>query len=816
MHGVEPETGVIVSENYKYISYGLPLMPQNFTAIPGHQLVNLSWTPPVDDGGTPILRYEVSIDSGITWINVGLNFTYTFTDLTNDVTYTFMVRAVNVIGAGPAAVTTATPFLQLINLYGFISISGITSAGNVLTLDTSRATPAVKTYRIEWLRNGVTIPGENGYTYMLTAADRGTLIQARIHGTEYFTGTLRSNNLLIDLDVPSAPVNFGAIPGNGQVILSWLPPADDGGSPIIGYEVSNDGGLTWIPVGNVWSYTFTGLANGTVYNFAVRAITIMGAGAAATLTSAPSGTTPNIAMVFVVPSVSNNVPAGSILSLSATVFTTNGAVAANQSVTWTVTNGVGAETSINANGFLTISQFEHGRTLTVTARSVADPNVFGTAVVHVMPMPTTQPPAQPPFEPLEPSRPPLPPQERQPEPEEIPPLIIPINRGATGVYAEFDASGNVLFIEPVDGIQKIIDTAIDGKVEFDFTGVDGAISATIPRNMLGRIRNDGLNVQIMLPRGFVIFGQTAMLNILHQMRGQFLTVYVEIADPDTLTTGQNETIGSNTAWRLIVRDGTRIINEFGGNVEVHLPYVLALNSDLAYLVVYHVNNDGGTKTIPNVRYDESRRFVVFTTTHFSIFTIDFNRVSFIDINGHWARTSIMQSAARGLVVGYPDNSYRPNNHLTRAEFIQMLFNAVDLHYVPGHPAFTPYTDVAQGQWYHTAITAAQQNSIVHGLMYADGSFRPNDPITRREMALILSNLATIRNVKPVDNVQVRRFADFTDMGGGYWQAIENAINVGFLNADGMGNNMFAPLDYVTRAQAATIQIIVLQVLGRLN
>jgi len=80
---------------------------------------------------------------------------------------------------------------------------------------------------------------------------------------------------------PAAPQNFIATPGNGRVALSWIPPANNGGSVIIYYEVSNNDGFTWVTANSNTGHTFTGLAYGTSYAFRVCAVNAAGPGAEA-------------------------------------------------------------------------------------------------------------------------------------------------------------------------------------------------------------------------------------------------------------------------------------------------------------------------------------------------------------------------------------------------------------------------------------------------------------------------------------------------------------------------------------------------------
>lgn len=95
---------------------------------------------------------------------------------------------------------------------------------------------------------------------------------------------------------PSQPQGFAAIPGDGQVSLSWQAPASDGGSPVTGYLVSMDGGATWTPSDSLSGHTFQGLTNGVRYTFLVRAGNATGHGLAATGSAVPQAPAPFAAL----------------------------------------------------------------------------------------------------------------------------------------------------------------------------------------------------------------------------------------------------------------------------------------------------------------------------------------------------------------------------------------------------------------------------------------------------------------------------------------------------------------------------------------
>ncbi len=94
-------------------------------------------------------------------------------------------------------------------------------------------------------------------------------------------------------DVPAAPSITSIVGGlaPGQLLVSYTAPLADGGSPVTGYEVSVDAGVTWWPcVGTAGTCTLTNLTNGTPYSVSLRAVNAAGPGPA----SAPVAATPSI------------------------------------------------------------------------------------------------------------------------------------------------------------------------------------------------------------------------------------------------------------------------------------------------------------------------------------------------------------------------------------------------------------------------------------------------------------------------------------------------------------------------------------------
>ncbi|MCD1147563.1 S-layer homology domain-containing protein, partial [Peptoniphilus sp. KCTC 25270] len=137
-----------------------------------------------------------------------------------------------------------------------------------------------------------------------------------------------------------------------------------------------------------------------------------------------------------------------------------------------------------------------------------------------------------------------------------------------------------------------------------------------------------------------------------------------------------------------------------------------------------------------------------------------NAPNFSDTPSGWYNSVINAVVSKGLMQGYPDGSFHPNAQITRAEFAQMIKN-ID----KANNAEAPFADV-QGHWAEAAIDQASGNGRING--YPDGTFKPNNNITRAEAAKVLNSLfdRMVRNRGLVDVMKDAR--QFTDLYGNHW------------------------------------------------
>lgn len=179
-------------------------------------------------------------------------------------------------------------------------------------------------------------------------------------------------------------------------------------------------------------------------------------------------------------------------------------------------------------------------------------------------------------------------------------------------------------------------------------------------------------------------------------------------------------------------------------------------------------------------------------------------IEFTDIAGNWAEGYIKQAVSKGIINGYPEQMFKPDNAVTRAEFTVMLATALNLDKQGSALVFTDDDQI--GQWAKQAVSLALKAGIVDG--YKDGSFRPDVHITRAEMAMMIAKALKVSRKAGAKT----HFADDEDIPIWAKSEVEALRKLGIVN--GRGGNVFVPNDTATRSEAVAILLKMLEIQER--
>ena len=160
-----------------------------------------------------------------------------------------------------------------------------------------------------------------------------------------------------------------------------------------------------------------------------------------------------------------------------------------------------------------------------------------------------------------------------------------------------------------------------------------------------------------------------------------------------------------------------------------------------------------------------------------------------DIQGHWAQNTINKWVDKGDISGYPDGTFRPNNMITRAEFVVLVNNAMG--YTKSGYAY--FSDVPSHYWGKNAI----QTGVAAGYISGDGNgiFRPNDPVTRQEAAAMISRILDLKQ----NESRAYRYTDSYAISN-WAKGVVGAVSEAGIMA-GYPDGSFGPNRVLTRAEA---------------
>ena len=160
-----------------------------------------------------------------------------------------------------------------------------------------------------------------------------------------------------------------------------------------------------------------------------------------------------------------------------------------------------------------------------------------------------------------------------------------------------------------------------------------------------------------------------------------------------------------------------------------------------------------------------------------------------DINGHWAQTAITSWENKNLISGYEDGSFRPNQAVTRAEFVTLMNKSLGLT----EKGEVSFSDVSTSDWFYNDVAIAIKEGYCSG--FPDGGFHPNEAVTRAQAASFVSNYKKLAS----NTEKASEFSDYTALPSWAAGAIGAMAEAGYMS--GYPDGSFNGNKTLTRAEA---------------
>jgi uncharacterized repeat protein (TIGR02059 family) len=162
-----------------------------------------------------------------------------------------------------------------------------------------------------------------------------------------------------------------------------------------------------------------------------------------------------------------------------------------------------------------------------------------------------------------------------------------------------------------------------------------------------------------------------------------------------------------------------------------------------------------------------------------------------DIDGHWAQVQIEKWITGGLIAGYPDGQFRPDEPITRAEFVSLVNRA---YKIDKSDTLYPFSDLNSSDWFFAQVMSGCQAGYIAG--YPDGTFKPNHSIIRQEAAVLITKLLSLT---AEEQTTLESYNDYLSMDEWAQAGIHAVTTHGIMS--GFPDKSFKAKNYITRAEA---------------
>ncbi|PQP84487.1 hypothetical protein C0Q44_07985 [Paenibacillus sp. PCH8] len=216
-----------------------------------------------------------------------------------------------------------------------------------------------------------------------------------------------------------------------------------------------------------------------------------------------------------------------------------------------------------------------------------------------------------------------------------------------------------------------------------------------------------------------------------------------------------------------------------------------------------VEPDGTVRHVPTkVLLEQGTFYAEINSLTNSTYGIVWNPLTFADVEKHWAKEAVNDMGSRMIIHGVNDTTFNPDKAITRAEFAAIIVRGLGLKLGEGAQ---PFRDVTTKDWYSSAVQTAASYELING--FEDGTFRPNDTITREQAMTLIARAMKLTGLADqyanLDATEI--LSAFTDSASvGNWAKDNIALTAKAGLISGRSDGKLAAKANVTRAEVATL------------
>ena len=369
----------------------------------------------------------------------------------------------------------------------------------------------------------------------------------------------------------------------------------------------------------------------------------------------------------------------------------------------------------------------------------------------------------------------------------------------------------------------------DGSGLFYNVATESPINLIIENVLFNYKRNaplsDGQNIEIRSlivlgkdqtdPVGFYNDGNKKYVkDLISNDMDLFLNGELDEHDRDTTWARDIYFLESNENGSVVIRPNDKVfvnVDLNGGSTNNPTRFLqdknleLEINEETAMLEMTAPNGKTLDAVLVNGERKELGETIVFDEdTVIQYLWKDIHKMKFKDVNpDDWFYEVVKKAYDWGIIKGYNDTTFGSNDKVTRGQLVTILWR---MESEPDATSLSnPFKDVGE-DYFTSAIKWASSNDIIHG--YNATKFRPNDPITRQDLAVILNNYAKFKGVSYEGNADLSTFADYDKVKGNYSEpALKWAVENKVMSGQNINSKKYiSPTNNATRAETAAMII----------